>query len=79
MSNSKTQIRNRTRHNFLLTFFKQDGDSYEEKEVNGFWLIKQWNAGNKSWEVAIYTNKSYQKKQNYFELKEQENHLNEIE
>ena len=42
---------------FLLTFF--DEDKYQEKEVNGFWLIKQWNGDREKWQVAIYSKKSY--------------------
>ena len=55
MSKSKNQ----QRHAFLLTFFPQTGDFYEEKEVNGFWLVKQYNRGNDSWEGAIYPRESF--------------------
>ncbi len=49
------------RREFLLTFF--DGKhEYQEKEVNGFYLIKQFSAKLLDWEVAIYTKQSYQKK-----------------
>ena len=30
-----------SRRQFLLTFFDKEG--YEEKEVNGFFLVKKWN------------------------------------
>jgi len=79
MNNSKTQKRNRTRHSFLLTFFQQDEDFYEEKQVNGFWLVKQWNAGNNNWEVAIYERASFKKKQHFLDFDKQVKHLGEIE
>lgn len=43
---------------FLLTFFNED--KYQEKEVNGFWLIKQWNKDKGKWQVAIYSKEKYQ-------------------
>lgn len=49
------------RHAFLLTFFNQDEDHYEEKEVNGFWLVKQWNGATKNWIVAIFPKESFKK------------------
>jgi len=54
--NSKT---NNNRMEFLLTYFKQETEQYEELEVNGWWLIKQWNGGAKKWEVHIYSPESY--------------------
>lgn len=55
---------NMTRHAFLLTFFDKP-DKYEEKQVNGFMLIRQFNAGNGNWEVAIYSMDAYLNKQKY--------------
>jgi hypothetical protein len=53
MSRNKNKQRlNRQRQEFLLTFF--DKDEYQEKEVNGFWLVKHWNGNSKRWQVAIY-------------------------
>ena len=49
----------RQRHEFLLTFFNQEKDHYEHKEVNGFVLVKQWNGGTNAWEVAIHTKESF--------------------
>lgn len=54
---TEKQIKARSRQNFLLTFF--DKDEYTEQEMNGFWLVKQWNGGSKQWQVAIYTQESY--------------------
>ena len=53
---------NKIRQMFLLSFFDKE-NRYEEKEINGFMLIKQFNARQLAWEVAIYTRESYQKKQ----------------
>ena len=56
---SKNSKLKNNRQNFLLTFFEQETEQYEEKEVNGWWLIKQWNGGAKKWEVHIYPRESY--------------------
>ena len=50
---------NNSRHNFLLSFFEDNG--YEEKEVNDFWLIKQWNGHTQKWQVAIFTKESFKR------------------
>ena len=55
------QITNRRRHEFLLTLFQQDQDHFEAKELNGYWLVKQFNGNTKVWEVAIHTPETYQK------------------
>jgi hypothetical protein len=52
-------------HQFLLTFFNQETDHYEEKEINGFWIIKQKNNDNDTWQVAIYTKESFNNYKNY--------------
>lgn len=52
---------NRIRHRFLLTFFDPD-EKYQEKEINGFHLIKQFNSRYLTWEVAIYTKEAYLKR-----------------
>ncbi len=56
---------NKVRQDFLLTFFEQD--IYQEKEVNGFWLIKQWNSDAQKWQVAIYTKESFSNYKKYSE------------
>lgn len=38
---------------FLLTLFT--GDGYEEKEINGFWLVKNWDGNTKEWRVSVYS------------------------
>jgi hypothetical protein len=54
-----SKLNNRTRQDFLMTFFT--GESFEEKEVNRFWLVKHWNGNSKMWEVAIFSKESYQR------------------
>ena len=54
-----TMKTDRKRQEFLLTFFI--GDGYEEKEVNGWWLVKHWDGNTKDWTVFIYTPESYRK------------------
>lgn len=46
---------------FLLSFFPQATSQYEEKEVNGFWLVKQQHGITKEWRVFIYTQESFKK------------------
>lgn len=67
----KSEENNKNRMGFLLSFF--DGEGYEEKKVNGFWLIKHWNGNIKAWRVSIYTEEShekYKKSGNWTEPKE---------
>jgi len=53
---------NKIRRSFLLTFF-DSSNKYQEKEVNGFILVKQFNQILSGWEVAIYTREAFQKKE----------------
>ena len=62
MSLSKKR-ESRTRQEFLLTFFNKN--NYQEKKVNGFWLIKQFNGETKNWQVAIYSEESYRNYKGY--------------
>lgn len=52
MKLTNKQRLNKQRQDFLLTFFKED--KCQGKEVNGFWLVKQWNGNTGNWQVAIY-------------------------
>jgi hypothetical protein len=54
------KIHNRTKQEFLLSFFPSK-DVYDEKEVNGFWLVKQWNGFFKCWEVHIFSKDSFKR------------------
>lgn len=59
---------------FLLTFFTSE-EIYQEKEVNGFWLVKCWDGNVNKWHVLIYTNESYR---NYRSFSEQQEKLDFI-
>lgn len=52
------------RRDFLLSFFDKE-NKYQEKEINGFFIIKQFSNKLMNWEVAIYTKESYRKKQTH--------------
>lgn len=77
---SKNKELKRNRQEFLMSFF--DGDFYQEKEVNGWWLIKMWNGRLDRWEVHLYSKGSYENytrgKEKYKELKDQQLHLGSI-
>lgn len=62
------KIINNNRVNFMLSFFKQEEDHYEELEINGFWLVKLWNGDAKTWTVHIFTPETFK---NYLKGKEQ--------
>jgi len=64
VGNERKKRLNRQRHEFLLTFFDSQS-GYDKKQVNGWWLVKQWNGNNNQWEVAIYTPDGMKKKQEY--------------
>jgi len=55
----KTKKRVKQRQEFLLTFFDKKQE-YQEKEVNGFWLIKHYNGATKNWQTDIFPKESYQ-------------------
>lgn len=61
--NEQKQKTHSRQQEFLLTFF--DKDEYQEKEVNGFWLIKSWNGNVENWQVGIYTQESYENYKKY--------------
>lgn len=56
MSKSKVRLENH-RQAFYLTFFNTK-EGYEEKEVNGYFLVKHWNGNTKEWVVALYSKES---------------------
>jgi hypothetical protein len=59
---SNKHIRNRRKHEFLLTFFSKP-NIVEHKEVNGFILHRYFSNDTHEWEVAIYTPESWKKSQ----------------
>lgn len=64
--NNRIYKRDKNTLDFLLSYFSKDS-GYEEKEVNGFWLIKQLNKLQNMWNVAIYTKESYSNKKKHQE------------
>ena len=44
----------RAKHEFLLTFLNPE-PHYQEKEINGCWLVKYHNGITGNWEVMIFT------------------------
>lgn len=54
---------NKTRQNFLLTFFNEN--QYEEVEVNGYWLVKQFNSTTDNWQVLIMDKNAFEKYNNF--------------
>lgn len=57
---------NQQRQSFLLTFFDED-EGNTHKEVNGFVLEKQWNGNQQVWQVAIYSQESWKKREQYIQ------------
>lgn len=68
----------KNRQEFLLSFFSDNG--YEEKEVNGFWLVKQHNGNTGNWQVAIYSKEAFEryKNPNRSLFIEQDNYIEQI-
>ncbi|GEM_PF-3543894 len=64
MTQTRQQVFNITRQLFLQSFFNEK-QGYEEKEVNGFWLIKQFNSQQNKWQVAIYTKEAFLKRKTH--------------
>ena len=58
------KFKSRNRQLFLLSFFPNN-PSYEEKEVNGFILIKYFSNATHEWEVQVYTQESFAERQKY--------------
>jgi hypothetical protein len=50
-------LQNKSRHQFLLSFFT--GDKYEEKNINGFWLVKHFDGNTKKWTVNVYSEENF--------------------
>ena len=57
MKNTNKKSTNEQKRLFLLTFFEGE-DKYEEKEVNGWWLVKHWDGNIKRWTVTLYSKES---------------------
>jgi hypothetical protein len=65
--------RNKTKHNFLHTFFPHP-TGYQEIEINGYILINQLTT-RQEWEVAIFTKETFQKRKSFLLNPKQENNL----
>jgi hypothetical protein len=68
----------KVRQAFLLTFF--DSEGYEEKEVNGYWLVRSINGATGNPQVAVFSQESFK---NYKEagssfFGQQDNHIKSI-
>ena len=48
---------------FLKTFF--ESNSYEEKNINSFWLVQQTNGLTGQPNIAIYTDETFENYKNY--------------
>lgn len=57
-SKSKKKELNDNKRDFYLSFFNEDS-GYDEKEVNGWLLIKQWDGNYERWTVHLYSEASY--------------------
>jgi len=57
---SEKKERNRIRQQFLLSFFENE-PKYQEQNINGFWLIKQFNGNTEKWQVGIYTEDTFKR------------------
>jgi|694.fasta_scaffold00232_29 hypothetical protein len=64
--NSNSYSRSFLNSQFLLSFFSKP-DKFEEKKVNDFWLIKQFDRTVNAWNVAIYTEEKYLKRKKHKE------------
>jgi len=75
---------NKNHVQFFLTFFETD--EYSEKEINGWWLIKQWDGNAKRWTVHLYPKDSYENYKNargemnplFEEIRRQDEHIKNI-
>lgn len=80
MSNSKKVSSNKKYQDFLLSFFEDD--YYQEREVNGFWLVKKYDGSKDIWDVYLYTAESFKAYKNpqtlFNEIEDQDSFLKSI-
>jgi hypothetical protein len=50
----------KVKNDFYLSFFEKES-GYEEKCVNGFWLVKHWDGNENKWRVDLYSDESFKK------------------
>ena len=63
----------RKRQEELLKNF--EGDFYQEKKVRNQWLVKQYNRNTERWQVAIYSEESFRKYNEYNQNKQRLSYL----
>lgn len=71
------QLQNATRHDFLHTFFPIP-NRYAEIQVNGYWLVNQFNSGNQRWEVAIFTEESFINRKTFLQSRSSNMTINKV-
>jgi len=57
-----------------LSQFDQEIDHYEEKDMGGEIWIKMWNGGTKRWQVAIFSQESFEKYKSFQESRFKSNY-----
>lgn len=60
------KIRNERRHAFLLETFFVGEEGFAIKDVGRFTLVKQFDANNQKWEVAIWEAEAYKKTKDFY-------------
>ena len=64
----KKKNSNRNRHLFLIEqYFDNKTEGYATKNVGNWVLVKQWNGGTNTWDVAIYTKERFGIARNAFQ------------
>ena len=58
MELSEKSRKSEARNDFYLSFF-DDKKEYEEKEINGFWLVRTFNPVTNKCQVMLYTRESF--------------------
>lgn len=58
------KIQTETRNNFYLSFFKNKSE-YQEKEINGFYLVKSYNTETRQCQGSLYNKDSFNQYKNF--------------
>lgn len=64
--NEQLYKRNKTNRDFLLSFFDKP-DEYQVKEINEFYLIKQFSKRLQDWTVALFSKEAFKNKKKHQE------------
>lgn len=73
----KKKLERRKRQEELLKNF--DGDFYQEKKIGNEWFVKHYNGNTDRWQVAVYSQDSFQRYKIFSENKERLTYLMEKE